>query len=185
MKVKAWTVAISVAAVGVSAQAQTQEQSWYGELGYTAMALKNDYSGGTETVTPNLGRLVLGKEVSDHFAIEGIAGMTLSKGTIDNAKVSADVTGLYLKAFTSVSTETSVFARLGYANNSGKSEVSGKDYSWSSSNASYGVGLQTQFTKNVYGALDYMDYGKKTLSAADGGGTIKHSGFTVSIGTRF
>jgi hypothetical protein len=97
-----------------------------------------------------------------------MAGMTIAKATIQSAKVSDNFLGIYLKPFVNLSGDTMAFARVGYASHSGKSEKPSGNFTWSTSNPSYGVGLQTQFTKDVYGAIDYMDYGKASLSGSYG-----------------
>lgn len=185
MKAKILSIAMLGIVGTLPVQAQSQGSGWYGELGYLGMSMKNDYSGGSETVTPSLARFVIGKEVTSNIAVEGMAGLTLSKATVDSTKVSNTMTGFYLKPFTNLSTDTQVFARLGYASNSAKAEGTSGSSTWSSSQPSYGFGIQTMLGKDVYAAIDYMDYGKKTFDASKYNATIKYSGFTLSVGTRF
>ena len=182
MKAKILSLAALVCAAALPAHAETQGSGWYGELGYLAMNLKNDYAGGSDTVTPTMSRFVVGKEVSDHFAVEGMLGMTISKGKIQQSQVSDTLAGIYLKPFTNLTTDTSFFGRIGYATNAGKSEHPRGSSTWNSSQVSYGIGIQTQFTNTVYGAIDYMNYGKKSLEYGE---SIVHSGITASIGMRF
>ena len=184
MKVRNLSVAALIAATVVSAQAQTQGSGWYGEIGYLALTMKNDYSSGSTTATPSLARFVLGKEFGSDFAVEAMFGTTVKSETVGTTKVSDSFSALYIKPSMSVSDGTKIFARLGYANNEGKAEK-GTTSSWSSSKPSYGFGIQTQFTKDVYGAIDYMDYGKKTFDTATSSSSIKHSGITLSVGMRF
>jgi hypothetical protein len=69
MKAKILTFVLATVFFNVSAQAQTQGGGWYGELGYTAMSMKNDYPGGSDTVTPSLARFVVGKELGSNYAV--------------------------------------------------------------------------------------------------------------------
>ena len=46
------------------------------------------------------------------------------------------------------------------------------------------MGLETNFTDNVYGAIDYMYYGKIDTSLANGD-QLTSKGFSMSVGYRF
>ena len=72
-----------------------------------------------------------------------------------------------------VTKDVEAFARIGALHTKYEDESG----SISKTKVSYGVGLQAQFTKDVYGQVDYMSYYKQD------GMTAK--GFTVSVGTRF
>lgn len=186
MKAKILSIAVLAVTAALPAHAQSQGSGWYGEVGYLAMSMKDDYPGGSTTATPGLARFVIGKELGSNIAAEAMYGTTIQKDTGSTAKVSDSFTAIYVKPFTNLSDSTQIFARLGYANNQAKSErSSGTTETWSSSKPSYGFGVQTQFNKDIYGAIDYMDYGKKTFDAPYSGETIKYSGFTLSVGMRF
>lgn len=175
---------VGFCAVGAQAQG-LKNDGWYGEVGYLGMKIAAD--DGT-SATPKLLRFTVGKEVMDNLAVEGMAGFTVSKASVlaiapsTNGDVSDTVWGIYAKPHWAVVDGTDVFVRVGLAHNSFKESVSGSpDGTYSMTKFSYGLGVQTQFTKEIYGALDYMYYGKYS----DEHGSGKHTGFTASIGYRF
>jgi mRNA deadenylase 3'-5' endonuclease subunit Ccr4 len=70
--------------------------------------------------------------------------------------------------------DTLVFARLGVTRSDFTASAAG---SRTGTDYSYGVGVQTNFTKTLYGQLDYMNYFDKDNASA--------KGFALSIGSRF
>jgi opacity protein-like surface antigen len=161
-----------------SAQSMNRDSGYYGEVGYTAMKFEEE----STSPTPALARFVVGKDINENFAIEGMAALTVSKGTWSGSGVTGDLSGttygVYVKPKMEILPGTEIFARVGLANTSWKSDQStGPSTDGTGTGLAYGVGAQTQFTKNIYGQLDYMSYGKKDFWTA--------KGFTVSIGTRF
>jgi mRNA deadenylase 3'-5' endonuclease subunit Ccr4 len=67
-----------------------------------------------------------------------------------------------------------VFARLGVTRSDITASAAGAH---TGTDLSYGVGVQTNFTKTVYGQLDYMNYFDKD--------NISAKGFALSVGSRF
>jgi hypothetical protein len=158
---------VLVATAGV-ASAQTAAKDFYVEGGLLGLNSKNDSNG--YSATPKLARFVVGKEINQNLAVEGMVGLNLSK---DNGS-SGDTVGAFLKPKMEVSKDVEVFARIGAA----RTKLKADDGSSATiSKGAYGLGAQVQFTKDVYGQVDYMHYGKK-----DG---VTASGFNFSIGTRF
>jgi Outer membrane protein beta-barrel domain len=163
-----------LAASTVSAQSMSN-QGYYGEVGYTALNMKNDNNG--FSIRPKLARLTVGKELDKNLAVEGTYSFTASK----DSSVVGGVTytgkesfyGAYLKPKMEVAKDVEAFARIGALHTKYEDESG----SLSKTKVSYGVGVQAQFTKDVYGQVDYMSYYKQ-----DG---ITAKGFTVSVGTRF
>ena len=166
---------LAILATGAVSAQSISNQGYYGEVGYTALNIKNDNNG--FDITPKLARLVVGKEINKGLAIEGAYAFTASK---DSAVVSgtkytgkASMFGAYLKPKFEIAQDVEVFARVGALHT--KYEDEGSNFS--KTKLSYGIGMQTQFTKDVYGQVDYMSYGKQ-----DG---VTAKGFTVSVGIRF
>ena len=155
-----------------SAQSMNTDSGYYGEIGYLALKFKDEEGG---TATPKLARFVVGKALDKNLSVEGMYANTVSKDS-DNLGESykGQTFGLYLKPKTEVAVGTEVFARVGVAKRT-LTFNDGTDAS--ATKLAYGIGIQTQFTKDVYGQLDYMDLGKK-----DG---ISAKGLTISVGTRF
>lgn len=163
-----------LAAASASAQSMSN-QAYYGEIGYTPLNIKNADNG--FDITPKLVRFIVGKEIDKNLSVEGTYAFTASKDstTIDGAKSTAKASmyGVYLKPKFEIAKDVEAFARLGAIHTKYEDE----DSSLSKNKASYGLGIQTQFTKDIYGQLDYMTYYKQ-----DG---ITGKGFTVSVGARF
>lgn len=158
----------------VSAQSMSN-QAYYGEVGYTALNIKNDSNG--FDITPKLARLIVGKEINKGLAVEGTYAFTASNdsATVNRTKYTgkASLFGAYLKPKFEIAQDVEVFARVGALHTKYEDEGS----SFSKTKLSYGIGVQTQFTKDVYGQVDYMYYGKQD--------SVTAKGFTISVGTRF
>lgn len=167
---------LAVLAVGsASAQSMKKESGYYGEVGYTALNIKNDNNG--FDVTPKLVRLSVGKDLDRNLSVEGIYAFTASKDSavLGGTKytVKGTMFGAYLKPKIEIAKDVEAFARIGAVHSKYEDEAS----SVSKTKLSYGIGVQAQLTKDVYGQVDYMSYYK-----ADG---LSAKGFTLSIGTRF
>jgi opacity protein-like surface antigen len=169
-------IAILVALTAGTASAQSMaNQDFYGELGYTSLNIKNDNNG--FDIAPKLMRVVIGKELNKALSVEGAYAFTTSKDSdmVGQEKYTgkASMYGVYLKPKFEITNGVEAFARVGVIHT--KYEDEGSDVS--KTKASYGLGLQAQFTKDIHGQLDYMNYYKH-----DG---MTGKGFTLSIGTRF
>ena len=164
----------ALAAGSVSAQSMSN-QGYYGEVGYTALNIKNDSNG--FDITPKLARLIVGKEINKGLAVEGTYAFTASKDSavVNGTKYTgkASLFGAYLKPKFEIAQDVEVFARVGALHTKYEED----DGSLSKTKLSYGIGMQAQFTKDVYGQVDYMNYYKQDGRSA--------KGFTVSVGTRF
>jgi opacity protein-like surface antigen len=82
--------------------------------------------------------------------------------------------GLFLKPKMALTENTEVFARAGVMRTEIIASPRG---SHTGTDVAYGLGIQTNFTKSVYGQLDYMhSYDRDSVAA---------KGYTLSLGTRF
>jgi Outer membrane protein beta-barrel domain len=160
---------ILVATAGVaSAQMKHKapmESGYYGEVGYLPLRFSDQGS-----VTPDLARLVIGKDIDKNLSIEGMVGATVSK----DSGVSGNTFGLFAKPKMDVSKDTQIFARIGLARTTVKAE---DGYMNAQTKVAYGIGAQTQINKDVYGQVDYINYMNK-----DG---LSARGLTFSVGSRF
>jgi hypothetical protein len=157
---------VLVAAASVAGAQTAAAPKFYGEVRYLPLNIK--FSDGSK-VTPKLARVVVGTEINDNLAAEGSLGLTLSKAE----GVSATMAGVFLKPKYAIDKDAEVFARVGVARTSLGGEGSG-----SMTKAAYGIGAQMAISKDVYGQVDYMHYGKDVAGSTA-------SGFTISVGTRF
>lgn len=166
---------LTVLAAGTASAQSMSNQGYYGEIGYTALKIKNDNNG--FDVTPKLARFIIGKEIDKNLSVEGTYAFTASKDSAvvrgTNYTAEGTLFGAYLKPKMEIAKDVEIFARVGAIHSKYKDEGS----SVSKTKLAYGIGMQAQLTKDVYGQVDYMNYYKQ-----DG---ITAKGFTVSVGTRF
>lgn len=158
---------ILVATAGM-ASAQTAAKDFYVEGGLLGLEVKNNNI--NYSATPMLARFLVGKEINQNLAVEGMTGFTVSKD--DN--LSGTTFGAYFKPKMEVSKDVEMFARIGVA----RTKLKDDSASETVTKVAYGFGAQVQFTKDVYGQVDYMHYGKY-----EEGATAR--GLTFSVGTRF
>ena len=173
-----------VAVSGAGAQTMMNKSGYYGELGYLALKYKEDGGDGASgySANPKLVRIFVGKEIDATWSVEGMAAFTASKGSLNDsvgghAEPSASGYGVFVKPKLEIAKDTEVFGRLGYAHTSLKLSAPGVSASTSKNKPAYGIGLQTKFTKDIYGQIDYMNY-----SHGDG---WTSDGLTFSVGSRF
>lgn len=171
------TLLAALAAASVSAHPMGKDSGYYGELGYSAIK----FDDGTTNATPKLLRLVVGTNINPNLDAEAAVALTASKGDLSNGtetgKLSAKHFGLYAKPKIEIAKDTELFGRIGVSHTTWKNNHSSGESSDSFTKLAYGVGVQTQFTKDVYGQVDYMNLGKK-----DG---VNGKGLTFSVGMRF
>ena len=164
------------AALGVSSlQAQTAlypaNSGYYAELGYSAVDLKVD---GGETSTPQIVRVIVGKELHKNLAVEGMFATTASRD--NKATYSGEFTsyGLMLKPKMALTDSTELFARGGWARSDVTASAAGAT---TGSDFIYGVGIQTKFTPTVFGQIDYTNYFHRS--------GIKAEGLGISVGMHY
>jgi len=154
---------LTVLTAGVaSAQSMTNASGYYGEIGYTPLSIGDS----DVTLKPKLVRFIVGKDFNENLSIEGVYSATISKDSHQGIDVSASGYGIYLKPKMEIAKDTEMFGRVGWAKSELKGSWNGGSGSNSGSDVSYGLGVQTKFTKDVYGQIDYMNYYKKTASPA-------------------
>jgi len=143
---------------------------YYAELGLSALEIKDN----GPSYNPTGMRLILGKNLNPHLAVEGIYAFTVSSENEPGFNAKSSHYSIGLKPKVSLNASTDLFARLGYARSYITGSVNGAK---SVSDWTYGLGVQTKFTESVYGQLDYTSY-------ADREGAIARAvGF--SVGMRF
>lgn len=156
---------------GAQAQSRTAaDNGYYGEIGYSPV----DVSGAGGSATPHTLRFLVGNELNKNLALEGLYITTTSK----DARVGYDASirgfGIFLKPKMALSENTEVFARAGVMRAEITAATGGAH---TGTDIAYGLGIQTNFTKSVYGQLDYMQsYDRDSVAA---------KGYTLSLGTRF
>ena len=128
----------------------------------------------------------VGYNFNKNFAGEVVAGTSMSDDSryYGATRVTASIDsifGAYLKAKTEVAPDLEIFARLGILHANISASASNGFYSGSASASdnsfSFGAGVQYNFTKTIYGQVDYMSLYNK-------GGTSSQ-GPSASIGFNF
>lgn len=174
MKPLAPLVALSLtAACLTSANAQNfypMATDYYAEAAVSAMELKEN----GQTYSPNAMRLIVGKTLNRNLSVEGMYAFTVNSDNQPSFDAKSDHYGISLKPQISINDNTDVFARVGYGRSNVTSSASGER---SISDWSYAIGVQTKFTSDVYGQLDYTNYLHK-----DG---VWVQGIGFSLGMRF
>lgn len=146
-------------------------QDYYGEIGLTPIHLKSEVG---DISHPQTIRFLFGMDVHENLAVEALYLTTYSKDSRPGFDAKSTHYGVVLKPKYAITSETIAFARFGvaHANFTASSEGSrtGLDLT-------YGVGLQTNLSKSLYGQIDYMNYYDKNGQSS--------KGYTLSVGTRF
>lgn len=154
-------------------QAQTQVGSvntFYGEVGLSPV----EVSGAGGDARPFAVRLLVGNELTKNLGLDLMYTATISKDSRSGYNAYFNGLGLFVKPKVALTEGTEVFARLGVLRSDITASAAGRDLG---TDIAYGVGIQTYFTKTVYGQFDYMhSYDRDNVAA---------KGFTVSAGTRF
>jgi opacity protein-like surface antigen len=158
-------------ATGANAQSRTAaDNGYYGEIGYSPV----DVSGGGGNSKPHAVRLLVGNELNKNLGLELMYMTTLSKDSRLGYDGSASALAILLKPKMALTDSTEVFARAGILRADITASTSG---SHTGTDFAYGLGIQTNFTKSVYGQLDYMHFYDRDSVGA--------KGYTLSLGTRF
>jgi hypothetical protein len=178
---------LAAASTGLLAQSSSvasKETGFYAELGF-AQAY---YSESNDAYNFNNSMAVLkaGYSINKYIAVEVMGAGNLSTANFNvgstrfSAKVS-DAYGGYGKFSLPVNDDLSFFVRLGVTSatvSATASNGSRTASAWSSgSDFSYGGGVQFNFTKEIYGQIDYMSYYNKN--------NITVTAPSISIGYKF
>jgi outer membrane immunogenic protein len=168
----------AIAAASVAATAQSIDNSVYAEVGYTSI----NYAEPATSTTMGVLRLIVGKEISEGLAVEGMLGAAAGdgSGTLLNIPYTIKTNtmyGIYLKPKAKISPDFEVFGRLGWAASNLTASVGNISVSTDNKGVSYGAGLGYQVAKNIWANLDYMSYYDK-----DG---VSGKGPTIGVSIKF
>lgn len=173
---------LSLLATLLIASAAVHAEGTYLELGYGAMK----YSEAGVSLTPTIGRAIVGMDLSDNLAIEGMAAAGISSGDTTYSGVGVSLkldnaVGFYVKPKLKVNDSLEVFGRAGMTHISGTATATGNRGSlsldMSGSDTSFGIGAKLAISKTTYAVVDYMSYYSKD------GVTVK--GYTFGLGMAY
>ena len=172
---------LSAITTGAFAQAN-KESGFYAELGLAQAYYKEPAA----NFNNSMGVLKAGYNINKYIAAEVMAAGNLNSANFNirninyNAKVSSAYGG-YAKFSLPVNNDFSLFARVGVTSatvDATASNGSASASAWSSgSDFSYGAGAQFNFTKDIYGQVDYMSYYNKN--------NITVQAPSISVGYKF
>lgn len=174
MKTTSTLIALALSGAAWSgAQAQTIDAaatSYYAEIALVPLQIKE----GGKAYDPTGMRIIVGKNINRNLAIEGAYIITVSPDDQVTFDAKADQYSLSVKPKLVISETIDAFARVGYGSSNVTSSSLGSKRvaDWT-----YGLGIQAQFTRDVFGQVDYMSYTNK-----DG---LWVRGVGVSLGMRF
>lgn len=160
-----------IGATGAQAQNRTSaDNGYYGEIGYSQV----DVSGAGGAAKPDAARFLIGNELNKNLNVEVLYITTVSKDSRTGYDAAVSGYGIFLKPKMALTDNTEIFARVGAMRSKITAATGGAH---TGNDVAYGLGIQTNFTKTVYGQLDYMQsYDRDSVAA---------KGYTLSLGTRF
>ncbi|WP_431257263.1 porin family protein [Roseateles chitinivorans] len=172
-KISILAAALLLAAGVAQAQTAAATSGLYGDVGYSFLNLKSD----DPTIKPGALRGIVGWDLHPNVAIEAMLATGLKDDTVDGVKFKVTRSyGIFVTPKYSFD-QFEVFGRVGYADSKIKASGLGLSGSDSYGSFAWGLGGRYNFSKTIYGGLDYMQYYKK-----DG---LKVDGVTLNVGYRF
>ena len=174
-KIRLLACAMIFASTALATTASAETNGWYVEGQYLTLDADDSDLGGAG--------FVVGKDLSEYFAIELIAGVGIGDDKIkdDSSSLTLKVEidqyyGIVFKPNMDVNERFNVYLDLGYVHLKTETELSfrrntSKD-SQSVSEFMWGLGAEVGFTENFYGTVGYLDIDE-------------FDGFQLSLGYRF
>jgi hypothetical protein len=175
-------IKLSLLTALVFASAGANAEGTYVELGYGAMK----YAEEGVSLKPTIGRAIVGRDVSENIAIEGMAAAGISSGDTTYSGIGISLkldnaVGFYVKPKLKINESLEVFGRAGLTHISGTATATGNRGSlsldMSGSDTSFGIGAKVAISKTTYAVVDYMSYYSKN------GVTVK--GYTFGLGMAY
>ena len=149
------------------------ENNGYAQIGITRARTEDS---GLAFIHP-VATATVGYNFNKNFAGEVMAGTSVSDDTsyYGSVRVTSSIDsvfGAYLKAKTEITPDLAIFARVGVlrANISatGSNGFVSASSSASDTSLSFGAGLEYNFTKSIYGQVDYMSLYNKSGTSSQG-----------------
>ena len=170
-KIRLLACAMIFASTALATTASAETNGWYVEGQYLALDTDDADLGGVG--------FVVGKDLSEYFAIELIGGVGIGDDKIKDDSSSATVKveidqyyGIVFKPNMDVNERINVYLDLGYVDIEIEGSARGFTVKESSSEFMWGLGAEVGFTENFYGTVGYLDIDDS-------------EGFQLSLGYRF
>ena len=153
----------------VSSTTFAQTSGVYAEVGYTMLSTSASVDGGTLASDPTMLRLMVGTEINENLALEGMAGFGMSNDEVrvNGISLSSLVStsfkvrsayGIFIRPKTMLNDSVELFGRLGYTKANYSMAVASVNLSDSESGFSYGVGASYKLTEAAKITVDYTSY---------------------------
>ena len=164
-KIRLLACAMIFASTALATTASAETNGWYVEGQYLTLDTDGIDLGGVG--------FVVGKDLSEYFAIELIGGVGAGDENIDGITVELDgYYGIVFKPNMDVNERINVYLDLGYVDIEIEGSARGFTVKDSSSEFMWGLGAEVGFTENFYGTVGYLDIDDS-------------EGFQLSLGYRF
>ena len=179
-KIRLLACAMIFASTALATTASAETNGWYVEGQY--LTLEVDVDNSSDADLGGVG-FVVGKDLSEYFAIELIGGVGIGDDKIKadsnstTAKVEIDqYYGIVFKPNMDVNERFNVYLDLGYVHLKTEAEISSRGNTFKDSESDsefmWGLGAEVGFTENFYGTVGYLDIDDS-------------EGFQLSLGYRF
>ena len=146
-----------------------QTSDVYADVGYTMLSTRVSSGGVTLASDPTMLRLMVGTEINENLALEGMAGFSMSDDEVkvNGISLSSLVStsfkvksayGVFIRPKTMLNDSVELFGRLGYTKANYSMAVASVNLSDSESGVSYGVGASYKLTEAAKITVDYTSY---------------------------
>lgn len=111
------------------------------------------------SATPQVAGGRIGLQLNENFAAELYLATSAREDTVNGVDLKIkNAAGLYLKGMAPLGERAKLVGRVGYLRAKLESSGPGGSLSNTDNSFSYGIGLQYDFTPQVYGIVDYMSF---------------------------
>lgn len=156
----------------------------YGEVAYSMLSIEDTSANNLGTWKPSQGRFILGTEVTDYLALEGIISQGLSSGTVVKNAVSVEVKpktsyGFAVRPFINITDDIQLFGRVGLLRIESETSIinaGNRDtVNESTTFKAYGAGVGYKINKEISAFVDYLKLSNENESKPS----------TFSVGMRY
>ena len=187
-------LALALAAT-VSTSAMANDMYWGVGMNSASIEISTSVSGVDLSVDDGtmLGNVIIGKNITKNFAIEGVLGMSLSDATYDASSLGYGDIDLSVDNFvavygvgkTDLNSEIDLYAKFGYLSGSMKGTLGGESGTDSDQDFSYGVGMDYKLNKDSAIGVEYVSYIDKDYSFLGQTFNLSVAGFGINYKMNF
>lgn len=158
----------------------------YGEVAYSMLSIEDTSANNLGTWKPSQARIILGTEVTDYVALEGIISQGLASDTVVKNTASVETKlktsyGVAVRPFIKITDDIELFGRVGILRSESEAIIINAGNRVTSNTSTtfkvYGVGVAYKINKEISAFVDYLK-----LSHED---NSKPSAFSVGMRYKF